>query len=233
MKSHILKLGDAAARQTERDTSFIGGIPRLPGSMDLPSCTLCGALQTFFFVVAFPDDLQFGVYAGHSLAVFACTSCYDQDHVIPFLFNSQNPNIPAGFFDSYYTNFRFIVFETERADVRVEYTPRIKFKRWRLESTDRKSQRNTNKLGGNPDWYGLDESPGYYAGTVPMRFLAQTREYMVFETVPDAPGQMQWTISGSIEPVRDGEYTLFMKDALRFFGTDSPDRLVYLVMNVS
>src|SRR5262249_21710049 len=75
-----LKLDCRGGKQVSDDTSFIGGIPRLPVGTPLPECLICGSELTFFFQVAFPAQHW---WRGLSLAMFACTACADPSFLIP------------------------------------------------------------------------------------------------------------------------------------------------------
>ncbi|KRG16934.1 hypothetical protein ACA29_02470 [Lederbergia galactosidilytica] len=55
MSGYTLKLDNFGQVQKEDDLSFIGGQPRIPENLDIPSCSLCGSEQTFFFQIAFPE----------------------------------------------------------------------------------------------------------------------------------------------------------------------------------
>lgn len=105
--SYLLKLDQSNQKQNESDLSFIGGQPCIPPSIEMPVCELCGAEQTFFFQVAFPEG---HVWQGLSMAVFACTSCAHEEYLIPEMLQGALPNadIPEGFLDSYQRNFKII-----------------------------------------------------------------------------------------------------------------------------
>jgi hypothetical protein len=119
------------AAQTPADDCFVGGRPRLPRGHVLPICRLCGAGQTFFFQIAFPPD---HAWATLTLAVFSCTSCADESHLIPAMLSGplRGANIPRDFLVDYQTNFRFEVFETNAGRMASDYRERVSFRRVQL-----------------------------------------------------------------------------------------------------
>jgi hypothetical protein len=76
--------------------SFIGGKPCLPSDKTVPVCKLCGAEQTFFYQVAFPKG---HIWENTSMAVFFCTSCVDENYLIPKMIDDVllDANIKKGF----------------------------------------------------------------------------------------------------------------------------------------
>ena len=214
-RSYRMKLLDSTQAE---DTSFIGGRPRLPPTLALPLCSLCGSLQTFFFQLAFPFGHR---WSELSLAVFACTSCADSDYLIPEMIHGERRGytIPSGFLDSYQRNFRFIVFETKDGVLREDCKERVKFKKIALEHVDDPSFIG-HKIGGQPNWLEDDESPAAYQSE-PMHFLLQFLEEYKFELVPDAPGQKLVSYMPGVEETRNDHYLLFLANNLYFFGTEN------------
>lgn len=53
--------------QQDLDDLFIGGIPKLPPELSIPTCTLCSQKMSFMFQVAFPKG---HIWEGKTLALF-------------------------------------------------------------------------------------------------------------------------------------------------------------------
>ena len=215
-KCYTLDAGAAIEKQSN-EVSFVGGVPHIPESTDLPQCTLCGSQQSFFFQVAFPHDHQ---WHGLSLAVFACTSCSDENHLIPEMLKGtlRGANIPTDFLSEYQTNFRFVIFETNLSSYRTSYSPRIKFIPLTLKPS--KSELiNKNKIGGVPNWLLEDESPATY-GSREMFFLLQLKQGFRFPLLPNAPKQVRIGFSGKPEASPHDYYQLFISNNLYLFGTN-------------
>lgn len=190
-------------------------------------CKLCGAPMTFYFQVAYPWD---HVWAGSTLAVFACTSCADESHLIPEMLEGSLPgaDIPEGFLENYQRNFRFLISPTEEGELRTDIPARVVFQRWKLEPSEH-SEGMISKVGGDPDWLLDDEAPRSYAKTVVMVFLMQLEEGLTFEKLPDAPPQMILGLTGRLEPSPDPYYQLFLGNALYLFGTERGEGIEPLV----
>jgi len=214
--------------QKPQDRSFLGGTPALPEGVELPTCSLCGSRLTFFFQLAFPDD---HVWRRNSLAVFACTSCADESYFIPEMLSGplHHADIPSGFLEAYQRNFRFVVFPTDDARPTPDYAPAVLFKRLSLVN-DKKA--HGSKVGGAPDWILEDESPGTYAGAVPLTFLLQLEQGLAFETVDGAENQMTLGLDGKPKRARSRDYDLFLRNALYLFGTVGNEKLVYAITQV-
>jgi hypothetical protein len=234
MTSYLLAITDYKDVQHPDDTCFIGGHPRLPAEVELPACELCGALQTFYFQVAFPPD---HIWGGYSLAVFACIACHSNWHSVPAMLSGRKKplNIPTDFFEDYQRNFRFCVFPTERGQVRHDYEPRVSFYRWRLLPMEHDfgaddEDRDSNKVGGQPGWMQFDGAPTTYNGSTPMHFLMQIEEDFEFEIVIGAPPQ-KMEKPGYDEWFFLDYYLLFLGNASYFYGIPKPDeRLIYVVV---
>ena len=237
MSAYVLE--PVEEEQCPEDTTFIGGFPRLPAEVELPRCGLCGAIQTFFFQVAFPSD---HIWSGNSLAVFACTMCATQKHWIPPMFyTTKKPlDIPDEFFQNYQINFRFFVFQTNEGQLRYDYTPRVSFLRWHLlpVEDDYLEEENTideygmfSKVGGRPIWLQFDNAPTTLSSYIPMHFLLQVEHDFEFETVTGAPPQRVIDAQTGKLILSDEPYYLFLGGAVYLFGTPEPDqRLVYVVI---
>ena len=106
--------------------SFFGGKPRLPCGTEIPICRLCGARQTFYFQVAFPEG---ATWAGNTLGVFSCTRCAYENHLIPDMLACalRGADIPEGFLTDYQKNFAFVVFPTDQGSIVGDYEESILF----------------------------------------------------------------------------------------------------------
>lgn len=231
-RSYRIKTSPRTGPQVESDQSFIGGLPRLPVTEPIPTCGLCGSEQTFFFQVTFPADHE---WTGWSLAVFACTSCADEERLIPEMLPGpiQGVDIPNGFLTSYQRNFRFLVFSTD-ATLRRGYVEKVRFKRLALEPSDDPTV-DDRKIGGAPNWVFEDETPGTYASRTPMVFLLQFQQGYEFETIVGAPRQIELGLDGKPKPAARAHYRLFLGNALYLFGTSElelQEPLVYAVTQV-
>ncbi|MBO0995891.1 hypothetical protein [Bacillus sp. SD088] len=230
MSGYVLKIDEAESQQKESDHSFIGGQPRLPEDRPIPHCQLCGAEQTLFFQVAFPEG---HLWEGLTMAVFHCTSCAHEGERIPEILPVplKGANIPKGFLESYQRNFKIEIFATKEGVIRRDYQENIQFKRWILEAVN--GDPEANKVGGKPNWLLEDEAPATYDGKVPMFFLMQLMEDFQFELVEDAPPQMQIGLRGDPEPSQERYYELFLANQLYFFGTEEKsDPLVYVLTQI-
>lgn len=226
-----LMLGPTERSQSANDDSFIGGVPKLPEGTALPRCTLCGAEESFFFQVALPAGSFWG---GLSLAVFACTCCVDESHLIPQMLPGplKNVDIPEGFLDSYRTNFRFLTFQTALAAPYMGYQERIKFKPFQLQRIA-DPDASENKIGGTPNWLQDDEYPKSYGGVTPMHFLLQLLNGFRFEIIENAPRQIELGLDGSPQASPMNYYQLFNGNRIFLFATvGTPEPLVYAVTQV-
>jgi hypothetical protein len=216
-----------ASHQTEAADSFQGGHPKLPDDVAIPSCSLCHASLTFYLQVAFPTAHAWG---GHSLAVFACTSCVSEGTLIPEMLTEALPDaeVSEEFLRRYATNFRTLVFETTSARLRPSYAPRIRFAPlspcWLRRSA-------VLQVGGKPRWVLEDESPRRVANTE-ATFLFQLREDLAFDSVEGAPLQLDLGLDGSPTPGEPGRYRLFLGNEIYFFGTREPSSLIYILTQV-
>lgn len=217
--------------QTGGEDFFIGGKPKLLSSQRIPTCTLCGAEQTFFFQIALPET---NPWEGLSLAVFSCTSCADRDHLIPEMLKVplRGADIPEGFLKAYQTNFKFLVFETDAAEIKKEYRPKIRFTAVSLEPS-RDPNVNGSKVGGIPNWVLEDESPRTYGSRTPMFFLLQFQSEYRFRLSEGAPPQIELALDRTPQPSPLNYYQLFIGNALFLFGTEDRQKpLVYAITQV-
>lgn len=205
------------ASQTGGESSFVGGLPRLPVDMAIPVCGFCGAVQSFFFQVAFPRG---HAWAGLSVATFACTGCVDKDHLIPEMVSGRlrDAEPATSFLRDYQRNFRFVVFASETGVLRSDYAERVRFRPIELASNVLPGSSTLGLLGGSPVWLMEDEYPRSIGPGEEPIFLCQLFEGGRFELVPDAPRQMELAIDGSPARSPDDCYDLFLGNALYLFG---------------
>ena len=228
---YVLTIGPSQSHQSGTEESFIGGTPNLPKGMEIPRCKLCAAEQTFFFQITFPSK---HLWEGMTLALFACTSCADRNHLIPEMLSGPLPgaDIPEGFLLSYQTNLRILVFEKALGAPRTTYQNRVIFKPLSLHQTANMAV-DDNKIGGTPAWLLEDESPKSYAGKLPMFFLLQLQAGLQFEIDKHAPSQVEVGLDGSPEPSPFNYYQLFIGNKIFLFGTqDRTEPRVYAITQV-
>lgn len=214
--SWMLVSGENQVPQTFEPKSFIGGKPILPRAVDVPKCELCGVHQSFFCQVSFPDGHS---WAGLTMAIFMCTSCVDEDHLIPEMLEEPlyGVDIPDGFLRRYQKNFRFVVFESALGEVKRDYVEKIVYKPLSLVPVDRPDMLG-DKVGGQPNWILEDESPSTYAGKHKMCFLMQLMAETKFEIYEYAPAQMELGLTGKPQPSPSRYYQLFNGNAVFMFG---------------
>jgi hypothetical protein len=226
---YILEV-DEASPQRDQFLSFIGGKPKLPEEMAMPSCELCCEELTFFFQVAFPEN---HTWRGLSLAVFTCTLCANEDYVIPSMVSGHllGANIPQTFLQEYQVNFRLLVFDTNKGKLRSDYEEKIRFKQWKLNQTSTPNVK-ANKIGGAPSWILEDETPATYDTNTSMFFLMQIQEGFEFELVEGAPPQKElYDDFPGYKP--SPFYKLWLGNFAYFFGTaDRNLPFVYVISQV-
>jgi hypothetical protein len=221
---------DSSSRQ-EGFHSFLGGKPVLPVGQEIPECVLCGASQTFMFQVAFPIGHPWG---GHSLAVFACTSCAQEGYFIPKMLDCalRGADIPKAFLESYQRNFKFIAFRTEEGVIRSNYVEKVDCQLLMLKACDDPNFKGT-KIGGCPNWLLDDETPATYDTTCRMVFLMQLEQGMKFKLKAGAPHQIELSLNRKPVSSPFDYYQLFLGNALFLFGTEQPENgLVYAITQV-
>jgi len=217
--------------QLNSHDSFIGGVPKLPLCVVFPKCKFCDNEQTFFFQLKFPKK---HAWNGFSIAIFSCTSCENENHLIPrmpkgLLFGA---NLSKKFFSQYETNFKFIVFKSVKAVLRTDYVVKIKFKEICLVETNC-SLASNNRVGGRPQWYLENESPGTYENNIEMIFLFQLAQGAQFEILETAPRQVELSFFGEPEVSPNNYYELFISNELYFFGVnDISNPYVYVTSQI-
>lgn len=222
----ILKINASQHEQDNKEFSFIGGYPKLPIDMEFPTCSLCSEQQSFMLQIAFPDRHE---WSGLSLAIFSCTSCADENHLIPEMLQSPllDADIPKQFIEDYQKNFKFIVFNTNQGVLRKEYIQKVIYKPLSLLSSN---TTDSNQIGGIPSWILEDESPKKYNNSSEMFFLMQIEQDYEFEIYENAPHQIELDLSGNPSPSENLFYQLFNGNFIYFFGVKNPSiPLVYVI----
>lgn len=219
-----ITIAGPGARQSS-ETSFAGGAPHLPPEAAWPTCTLCGAAQSFFFQIAFPDG---HAWAGRSLALFACTRCADERFCIPEMLRGRldGATVPAAFLDAYQRNFRTLVFPTGDG-VRRDGPAGVMFRPIRFGDLLAPTH---GHVGGQPRWMLDPEAPAHLDTGAPFTFLFQLNESLVFHIEAEAPAQMLIGLDGSPEPSTQRAYSLFLGNRLFAFGAGA-DR-IYLLTQI-
>ena len=222
----------AGRRPSESDEGLFsdghGGVEPLLERPSQPVCRLCRSALSFFFQVAFPPRLP---WSDWTLAVFACTDCGSERHLVP-----ESPrgrlkaaNISQSFYSRYQSNFRFLAFPSTDAVPRRDYVPRVAFKSWRMlpmagpaprKATLFSGRQGRVVVGGRPRWLTEDEAPATYARNEPMTFLMHVPEGYRFGRLSGAPPQV-FPRFGFPERI-ERDYSLFVRNALFFFGTADP-----------
>ena len=221
-RKQTIQIG-AQLPQTAEAVNFIGGRPKIPPDVELPRCRLCDAIQTFFFQVAFPER---HLWAGESLAVFQCTSCYDGRYLVPMTgpnFLLPGETVPDGVLETNQVNFRLLTFPTDSGVVRESYAPKVQFVPLLLNS-GRSEFKTRSRIGGKPNWVNGDRGPGNYMGK-PLDFLMQWEEYFNFLTLPGTPPRAH--PSRLTNPLLSVSkyFDLFSGCELYFFGNLSGNRV--------
>lgn len=175
-------------RQTEEEDTFIGGKPKLPPDVFLPSCRLCGKELAFFFQLAFPQGHK---WEGKSMAVFYCVEEWHDQYCIPELPDGPSLNkvdVTADFLNQYQRNFRVLVFDTAKAVLVEGYQEKVAFRSMAITQEDKTDRGWDMVIGGRPVWImGQAERPASVAGDKKPVLLLQVREDFKFPILPDAP----------------------------------------------
>jgi hypothetical protein len=226
---YVLKF-ETTDGQTGAEDSFVGGRPKIPEGTDFSLCNMCGARQGFFLQVAFPPKTP---WAGSSLAIFHCTSCVDDDYLIPgMLKNPRGAHVPLKFLRHYQTNFRFVTFDTAKGRLRIDYSERVAFRRISMEPSPKPTLKQ-HKIGGVPSWVMEDEAPAS-TDTGNMDFLLQLLPGLTFPILDGAPRQRELDLTGVPAESPNEEYQLFIGNALYLFGCPGDaERLVYAITQVN
>lgn len=233
MEQYSLVLNEASNQQESVHLSFVGGVPRIPEKLAIPTCRFCEKEQTFYFQITFPSE---NIWEDRTMALFACTSCSPRDYSIPEMLSVglYGADIPKGFLDVYQRNFRIFVFDASEGVMRKDYLPKIRFAPLMYRKRVHRKWKRFGYIGGKPRWYLQDESPSTYDMKVKMQYLFQIVEGWEFDILPDAPGQMKypWFSADSSDYIESQEryYKLFNRNEIYFFGTEqSHQPLVYVL----
>ena len=214
--------------QQDLDDLFIGGIPKLPPELSIPTCTLCSQKMSFMFQVAFPKG---HIWEGKTLALFYCLDCFGHRFCIPEIplgSSLYHVEIPAGFLDSYQRNFRVIVFDTADGVLLKNDCERVAFRKIAFHASDKNDKEATFTFGGKPIWImGKNETPGNYATTEKLKLLFQIKEGFQFPKCENAPPQASGFYPDKRSPFP--WYDLFARNRIYFWGTDArKDAKVYI-----
>lgn len=213
--------------QTVTDESFVGGKPKIPNNESIPICSFCHNELTFYFQIAFAA----GTLRNKTMAVFACTSCAEEEHLIPLMVEKpKHAIIPHSFLKDYQKNFKLILFETDKGIIRDNYEEKIIFKKIELIIQNGKKSKNENQIGGMPFWLLEDETPQSYEGKK-LSFLMQLKENIRFSIHKDAPQQTE--PFAFFEPIEKDYYELFIGNQIYFFVTeDKVNPEIYIITQV-
>ena len=218
-------------QELDKSSSFIGGKPLLPNNIVVPECKLCGQEQTFFLQIAFPESHK---WFEQSLAIFSCTSCADENYLIPEMLSIElyNANIPSGFLESYQRNFSLLVFDTNTCVIKQGYVEKIKYKPAYLSFNDEQDIL-LGKMNNTPNWLIEDESPNKYDDKYEFNFLFQLNSGLEFNLVDNAPRQIEIDIMGMPSDSPYKYYQLFIGNELYLFGVeDYKQLLVYAITQI-
>lgn len=207
---------------------FAGGKPILPRDMNIPACSLCGSLQTFFFQVKFPVG---HAWAELTLAVFMCTSCADEEYLIPPMLEGilHDADVTTSFINEYQKNFCFLVFENGNEALVDSYIEKVTYIPISLISSDELSIYD-DKLGGDPIWLLEDNSPGLLDGKISSDFLLQISEDRHYPIENNAAGQMEINLYGLSQESSCRFYELFLGNTIYIFGYKNEDKyLIYAI----
>lgn len=204
-------------RQTEEEDTFLGGKPKLPPDVPLPSCRLCGKELAFFFQVAFPQGHK---WEGKSMAVFYCVEEWHDRYCIPELPDGPSLNkvdVTADFLNQYQRNFRVLVFDTAKAVPVEGYQEKVAFRSMAITQEDKTDSGWDMVIGGRPVWImGQAERPASVAGDKKPVLLLQLREDFKFPILADAPREAAPFFSTKVSPFL--WYSLFARDRIYFWG---------------
>ena len=204
-------------RQTEEEDTFLGGKPKLPPDVSLPSCRLCGKELAFFFQVAFPQGHK---WEGKSMAVFYCVEEWHDRYCIPELPDGPSLNkvdVTADFLNQYQRNFRVLVFDTAKAVLVEGYQEKVAFRSMAITQEDKTDSGWDMVIEGRPVWImGQAERPASVAGDKKPVLLLQVREDFKFPILPDAPREAAPFFPTKVSPFL--WYSLFARDRIYFWG---------------
>lgn len=219
-----LKVSGETIQKAEENT-YIGGKPKIPPEIVIPKCSMCDNELTFMFQIEFPPEHE---WYGKSLAVFFCTKNFHDEYCIP-----EFPHVPdlygvevtSDFLKQYERNFKVIVFDSDKGQIREDYEEKVAYKSLYIASKNCEDLNSDFVLGGEPTWImGMDETPHSIDGKE-LTLLLQVKEDYLFQTVPLAPPQ----VTSMGRPRNDSNYKLFVSDRIYFWGVkDKSIPLVYI-----
>lgn len=230
MNSYTIKVSKGG-EQNGSESLYVGGLPRLPKHVEIPVCRICGQQLTFFFYVSFPD---WHTWSGRALSMFACTVNDHPGHEIPRIFTPKDAGalneatLPPWYLEQYQSNFRIITFDSDDAELRTDYESKVAFRNCDLKPSKRRIASEC-RIADEPVWIGAEESPSAY-GSEGMCFLFQLKTGCVFDIVDTAPLQARRSIHPSLPSFRrERNYTLFVQNALYYFGNTISRDSVYII----
>lgn len=166
-------------------------------------------------------------------SVFACTSCADENELIPEMITQRGERKPITrqFLHDYQTNFRLMMFRAEDAIKCEDYNEKIAFKEIKFQRSWG-GLGSFGKLGGKPVWIEDDEHPSPLEGAIEFVFGLQIAQDFRFDIVEGAPPQMSIDIMGSPSLSKDRYYYLFNENALYFFFSSMEPYEVFVTTQV-
>ncbi len=166
------------------------------------------------------------------MAQFSCTSCADNDLLIPQMLNGPLPgvSVPDGFLIDYMKNFSCLVFETALGVRCDTYEDKIRF---RALSSSANISADVFGLLYDPTWVLEDESPGVYGENDALEFVFQLAPYLEFRINDNADPQIMIGLSGDQERSAFRHYELLIGNTCYYFGTTTEQRHVYIITQVS
>lgn len=231
MSAEKVKLSRVAISEGFEIVGHVGGIPVLSNGLEQSKCKICGSVMTFYFMTTFPDWHN---WFGKAVYLYACTSCDHAGDEIPRIYTGDGSSLLDGitlpdlYLQSYQTSFAVEVHNLkDPSDFRwiegkVSHLYLVKSKVRRLSKDD-------CGFAMKPAWRGKSEAPGYFEREG-MEFLFQIKPNVKYNITADAPLQARKTIHPSLSPFRsERNYTLFVENALYFFGNSISKDSVYII----
>lgn len=213
--------------------SHIGGEVTLPDSVANMRCVFCKALMPLFFKMELSHTRAF---QNHSLLVFACVACVHEDKLIPQMLKGplKGVEVSSDFLRSYQTNFRCLILPKNELAMGTKINPAVKLVTLEPKGDGKVycGKRLFGQVGGKPKWVLGDESPGLCDGERAFEFVLQLSPHWMFETLTEAPRQMELNLTR--KPVlRDTPgYDLFIGNTVYFFAVPGENDLVYVITQV-
>jgi hypothetical protein len=229
--SQLIRVSKSKQPQSADQESFVGGRPKIPVREKAPVCRNCGAVQSFFFQVAFPPG---HIWSGQTLAVFGCNACeFDPCPVpkvnqifVPYMKRMDlrsGEDLPDGALDLYQKTCRFLAFPTVDGVIREDYPKRVQYRPIALDPVAESKPTAKSMVGGWPGWVSIKMTPGMYLGE-PLEFLMQWRHGYEFDIVPGAPPPYHPFLEEVPALKQIKQYRLFQGTQLYFFGNRAQGR---------